>query len=83
MDKSPDNPSGNRLASGISEPNLIRAIESSGYPLQGVVVSKLQAEFGVTEEWGYIEAKLSSTRIRPESRCLQLGPGTSISGPSL
>lgn len=62
MDKSPDNPSGNRLASGISEPNLIRAIESSGYPLQGVVASKLQAEFGVTEEWGYIDRDTKEPR---------------------
>lgn len=62
MDKSPDNPSGNKLASGISESNLIRAIESSGYPLQGVVASKLQAEFGVTEEWGYIDRDTQELR---------------------
>ena len=62
MDKSPNNPSGNKLASGINEPNLIRAIESSGYPLQGVVASKLQAEFGVTEEWGYIDRDTQEPR---------------------
>jgi hypothetical protein len=39
----------------MNEPTLIHAIETSGYPLQGVVADKLKSAFGVTEEWGYID----------------------------
>ena len=53
--QSPNNPAGNKLGPGIKEPNLLRAIETSGYPLQGVVADKLKNAFGVTEEWGYID----------------------------
>jgi hypothetical protein len=55
VNQSPHNPAGNKLGPGINEPNLIRAIETSGYPLQGVVADKLKSTFGVTEEWGYID----------------------------
>ena len=38
-----------------SEPALVRALEMSGYPLQGVVAERLQlAGFEVVEEWGFI-----------------------------
>lgn len=50
-----DNPGGNRLPEGIGEECLISTIQSSGYPLQGVVASKLDGLFVVTEEWGYID----------------------------
>src|SRR5262245_18898638 len=55
MNKSSNNPAGNKLGPGINEANLVRAIESSGYPLQGFVADKLKAEFGVTQEWGFID----------------------------
>ena len=49
------NPSQNKLPPGIKEPELVQAIENSGYPLQGVTAAKLLSEFSVTEEWGYID----------------------------
>jgi hypothetical protein len=55
VNQTPNNPAGNKLGAGIDEPALIRAIETSGYPLQGVVADKLKSTFGVTEEWGYID----------------------------
>jgi hypothetical protein len=51
----PSNPDGNQLPPGVDETELIGAIESSGYPLQGVVASILDGRFAVTEEWGYID----------------------------
>lgn len=49
------NPESNQLPTGISETELVNAIEASGYPLQGIVASKLDSHFSVTEEWGYID----------------------------
>jgi hypothetical protein len=49
------NPASNALPSSVDETELLRAIESSGYPLQGIVADKLKSLFGVTEEWGYID----------------------------
>lgn len=33
----------------------MHAVETSGYPLQGIITDKLKGGFGVTEEWGYID----------------------------
>lgn len=50
------NPTRNQLPQGIKVDELITALELSGYPLQGVVASKLKDAFGITEEWGYIDS---------------------------
>jgi hypothetical protein len=55
MRQDPSNPSRNQLPANFNEPELLHAIEASGYPLQGVVASKLQQNFAVTEEWSYID----------------------------
>ena len=55
MNQTPNNPAGNKLGAGTDETTLIRAIETSGYPLQGIVADKLKGRFVVTEEWGYID----------------------------
>lgn len=55
MNQTPNNPAGNKLGAGTDEPMLIRAIETSGYPLQGILADKLKGTFEVTEEWGYID----------------------------
>jgi hypothetical protein len=55
MDQDPNNPSRNRLAPGFNEASLIHAIEESGYPLQGIVADKLNGEFTIVEEWGFID----------------------------
>jgi hypothetical protein len=59
----PDNPARNQIPSSISEENLIKAIESSGYPLQSAVASKLSKyDFLVTEEWGFADRDTKSPR---------------------
>src|SRR3954447_26240020 len=56
MKRDPNNPSANELPKGISETSLVAAIEASGYPLQGVVADELaRQQFGVEEEWDYID----------------------------
>jgi len=55
LNSTEDNPVGNRLGPSVTEESLIKAIVSSGYPLQGVVAHKLKEDFHVTEEWGYID----------------------------
>jgi len=57
MRKSSSNPPTNIIPSNIDEADLVRAVETSGYPLQGVVAEKLEKlEFKVTEEWGFIDS---------------------------
>ena len=51
----PANPEKNSLSTGVNEAELIRAIDMSGYPLQGVVAGKLKEHFTVSEEWGYLD----------------------------
>lgn len=55
MEQLENNPNGNRLGPSINEPNLVRAIKTSGYPLQGIVADKLKETFAVSEEWGYLD----------------------------
>jgi hypothetical protein len=55
MEQHPQNPPANNLPVSINESDFIRAIEASGYPLQGVVAEKLKGQFIVAEEWGYID----------------------------
>jgi hypothetical protein len=56
------NPANNNLPSSADESELIKSIEMSGYPLQGIVSSKLKDHFGVTEEWGYIDSDTKEHR---------------------
>jgi hypothetical protein len=55
MREDPSNPTRNCIPQSIDEAGLVQAIETSGYPLQGIVASKLKSQFQVTEEWGYID----------------------------
>ncbi len=66
MRASDNNPTSNQLPQSIKVDELTEAIKLSGYPLQGIVASKLKDKFSVTEEWGYID---SDTK---EHRCLDL-----------
>lgn len=56
------NPANNALLAGTQEEALLSAIKLSGYPLQGVVASKLLREFNVTEEWGYLDDQTNDHR---------------------
>ena len=55
MNKSEINPPKNKLHEGLNEEELIRSITTSGFPLQGVVANLLKSNYGVTEEWSYID----------------------------
>jgi hypothetical protein len=55
MKQHPTNPARNCLSPSVDEGELVRAIETSGYPLQGIVAEKLMPQFTVTDEWGYID----------------------------
>ena len=58
----PANPERNCLPAGIDKSELIKAIETSGYPLQGTVASLLKQEFVIAEEWSYIDLDLKERR---------------------
>jgi hypothetical protein len=55
MKQDPSNPARNCLPKSIAKEDLVAGIETSGYPLQGIVASKLIKTFVVSEEWGYID----------------------------
>ena len=57
------NPAGNQIPSSVKEESLIQAVESSGYPLQGMIASKLRdSAFSVTEEWGFSDRDTNGPR---------------------
>jgi len=57
------NPTGNALPPSTKDKAIIDAIELSGYPLQGVVTSKLlNLGFSAAEEWGYIDSDTNENR---------------------
>jgi hypothetical protein len=62
MQRPPENPSSNRLPSGVGEDDLRAAILKSGYPLQSRVAAELDGTFGVIEEWGYIDRESKEAR---------------------
>ncbi|MBK6456509.1 MAG: hypothetical protein IPF87_10585 [Gemmatimonadetes bacterium] len=51
----PNNVPKNVLPAGMKDEALVDAIIASGYPLQGLVAASLLGEFGVVEEWDYID----------------------------
>lgn len=55
MNESEINPPENKLHDGLCEDELISSITTSGFPLQGVVAHHLKSNYGVTEEWSYID----------------------------
>jgi hypothetical protein len=62
MNQSESNPAENKLPSGMKEAELVRSITTSGFPLQGVVAHHLRANYGVTEEWSYIDRDTKDLR---------------------
>lgn len=66
MKSVPENPCGNVLPPGVHPEGLAKALELSGYPLQGIVARMLEAQCHVIEEWGYID------RDTKEHRALDL-----------
>ena len=55
MRSEPTNPVANTLPKGLKEGELVQAIATSGYPLQGIVARKLQSSFTVIEEWEFVD----------------------------
>jgi hypothetical protein len=57
MDEAPGNPLRNRLAAGLTDETVRKAVEGSGYPLQTVVAANLRSlGFSITEEWVFSDS---------------------------
>ncbi len=52
----------NQLPCGVNEQQLRHAVETSGYPLQLTIAQFLQENFGVSEEWDYLDPDTRQTR---------------------
>ncbi len=57
-----NNPATNILSEGLTESQVINAIEKSGYPLQNVIAESLIKEFYINEEWSYIDRDTKELR---------------------
>ncbi|MFT3837355.1 MAG: hypothetical protein QM723_10210 [Myxococcaceae bacterium] len=62
MKTAPDNPVSNQLGPGITDAQIVAAVEHSGYPLQTVVANTLRTEFGIHEEWSYLDGRSNELR---------------------
>lgn len=55
MQSAPDNPPTNQLRAGVTYKALQDAVHKSGYPLQTIIGDNLRSEFGVVDEWSFID----------------------------
>ncbi len=62
MKISANNPSTNKLGSGLTDTKIRDAISKSGYPLQMRVANFLRQQFRVQEEWSYIDSASQELR---------------------
>lgn len=63
MEISPTNPTRNILGAGVSDADVIAAVEKSGYPLQDVVAEILVASrFNYQPEWCYVDRSTKELR---------------------
>lgn len=78
MEEHPNNPKSNKLGAGITEDFVKEAVSKSGYPLQTVIANLLaEQEFGVQEEWSYINPDSNRDRtidIMAQRDFFELGP---------
>jgi hypothetical protein len=57
-----DNPAANKLPDTITTDQLIEAVRKSGYPLQTHIADMLRGQFGLQEEWSYIDSETGELR---------------------
>ncbi|MFH1702123.1 MAG: hypothetical protein ABIB41_01660 [Nitrospirota bacterium] len=57
-----NNPTSNKLGTGIVAAQLEKVIVTSGYPLQTVVRNLLTAKFQIQEEWSFTDSETQETR---------------------
>ena len=62
MDQAHDNPASNQIGPGLTEADVLSAVDRSGYPLQTVVADLLRPTLGVHEEWSYIDRNTKELR---------------------
>jgi hypothetical protein len=62
LKKRENNPSGNILSPDMPDDLVAEAVNRSGYPLQTLVAIELKRNFGVTEEWGYVDRETNIKR---------------------
>lgn len=77
MNTGDSRPKGNGLPLGLSESDVRKAIERSGYPLQLRVAAALASDFQITEEWAYSDRFTRTTRTLDlvAERRLEAGTG--------
>ncbi len=59
---SAENPTSNALPPSVPAADLVRAVASSGYPVQTVIAKSLTPDFAVVEEWGYVDRESNEHR---------------------
>jgi hypothetical protein len=74
MNSCPNNPGTNGIGAGVTDQQIIEAIEKSGYPLQTAVGDILRSRFGVQDEWSYVD------RDTKELRTIDLHAGLTMHG---
>lgn len=56
------NPDGNKLCAGISEEDVVSAVEHSGYPLQMIAADLLRPRYRVQDEWSFVDEQTGDSR---------------------
>jgi hypothetical protein len=62
MKGEPTNTPENQLGAGFTEEQLLEAVRKSGYPLQTIIASSLRIDFGVQEEWSFVDGDTGTLR---------------------
>jgi hypothetical protein len=62
MNDSIQNPASNQLGAGLTDAQVLGAVQKSGYPLQTIVGDTLRSDFFVQEEWSYIDRDTKELR---------------------
>lgn len=62
MQSKENNPDTNVLCNGVDEQKILKAVRTSGYPLQTVVYEKLSKYFYIQEEWCFVDSESNVER---------------------
>jgi hypothetical protein len=77
MDRAINNPPSNKIGLGLNAEQIASAVDRSGYPLQTIVGKALRRDFGVRDEWSYIDRdtkELRSIDIRADMELHEWDP---------
>lgn len=62
MQSEPTNTPENALSAGITDQQILQAVQKSGYPLQTIIANKLGVDFRVQEEWSFVDGDSGALR---------------------